>query len=462
MALSLEDGVTYLNHVFRKLQVAIAVAVIRTRPETCSTEEYITSLKASVLQQPFCLPENVLHGGQDCHMRDISQQQEALFSKLWAVVPTDYGDMSKEKIRENSNEIDISQDIPLRESLDKNAEDNKSDDDSEADANVRFIEAVVQLKSFINSRSTIPANKFKDVLELFLSPEALLEDNPVTGKSGRSWSNESIPCCALGYVLQSSETNELLCLSFERVLKYLGQSLNSQEWDGHDDNSLIAHAIKTIGQLIEMAGTGSESLTYCQNACLKFATTLIDQLTTDKDMNKAYIWERHCTLVLRLCKAGCLRDKMISHIIDAILKISEDFLNGLEQGETMRNGCGCCPSFEPHTLENCWYMFYVWKKLMASRNEAEKLGSDSPEAANFGDSQKSEVCNIGDLWRLNWKGSNTQKGAVESRHQFYTEQGSFDPNIVDKWREKLNHYIKALSFHLPLFTYELYECEKLL
>ncbi|XP_071455727.1 uncharacterized protein [Hetaerina americana] len=358
-------------------------------------------------------------------------------------------------------EMATSQDMFLNESVSKSIEFNESDDDEEADANVRFIEAVIQLKSIINSRSTISANKFKDVLELFLSPEKLGQSKSIIVRDKKIWSNESISCCALGYVMRSSETNKLLCLSFERVLEYLSQSVNSLDWDGDDENSLIAHAIKTIRQLIDLASVGSDGLTYCLYASLKFVTSLVDQLKDGKDMNQASIWERDCTLILELCKTRYLSDKMISYIIETILKISEDLKNGLENDKSTCNGCGCGPSFEPHSLENSWYMFYVLKKLMIFKKETAQQ-SVSPIPTSMSEVQHGEVCNIKDLWRLNWKGNDPHEGTGTPLRKFYAEQDSFESGIVVKWKDQLNHYIKLLSFHYPLFSYELYQSEKLL
>ncbi|KAG8225900.1 hypothetical protein J437_LFUL006132 [Ladona fulva] len=216
---------------------------------------------------------------------DIPSQQTALFSKLLAVFPNDSQEKSTEnKISENHDsdeEMEISQDLFVIESTENHADDD-SDGAEDADVNMRFIQSIVQLKSIINSRSSVSVKKFQDILELFVS----------SGESGLdverrlSFQNESVSCCALRFVMRSSETNDLLKFSLQKVLSYLNQSMNSSWWDGDDDTSLISHAIKTVKQLLDFASVGNECMGFCLETCLKFVTGLVDEIYNGTEINK--------------------------------------------------------------------------------------------------------------------------------------------------------------------------------
>ena len=185
--------------------------------------------------------------------------------------------------------------------------------------NLLFIQAMVQLKSVVNTCSHVPAPKLRNML-LAASADKSKETEeyhtepsigPVFSDRSRSQQLKVIPdfphsemgfgfgtnsstgvsSGVLKYIIHSSDTNRLLVRSVEAVLQYLGRSIltaNSesldlivQNWKG----SVLEYSVNVLVELVEHFAYQMEGQNECREICFSFFCNSVDGILNRDSLN---------------------------------------------------------------------------------------------------------------------------------------------------------------------------------
>lgn len=185
--------------------------------------------------------------------------------------------------------------------------------------NLLFIQAMVQLKSVINTCSYIPAPELRNMLlAACVDNSKETEDYQTETNSGHVFSDRSrsqqlsvipdFPHSEMGfgfgtnsstgvssgilkYIIHSSDANHLLVRSVEAVLQYLGRSIltaNSeslelivQNWKG----SVLEYSMNVLVELVDHFAYQGEGQNECREICCTFFCNFVNGILNRDSLN---------------------------------------------------------------------------------------------------------------------------------------------------------------------------------
>jgi len=194
--------------------------------------------------------------------------------------------------------------------------------------NLLFIQAMVQLKSVVNSCSYVPALQLRNVLLAASTgnsketEEYHTEPNTAQVFSGRSRSQQltvipdfqhsemgfgfgtnsstDVSSGILKYIIHSSDTNRLLVRSVEAVLYYLGQSILTadsesldlivQNWKG----SVLEYSVNVLVELVDHFAYQVEGQNECREICFTFFCNVVNRILDRDSLNMVNVNLNFC------------------------------------------------------------------------------------------------------------------------------------------------------------------------
>lgn len=198
---------------------------------------------------------------------------------------------------------------------------NNSDDllTEQNELNLLFIQAMVQLKSVVNTCSYVPAPELRNMLLAAHTGNSKETDEYQTEPSiGQVFSDRSrsqqltvipdFPHSEMGfgfgtnsstgvssgilkYIIHSSDANRLLVRSVEAVLQYLGRSIlttNSeslelivQNWKG----SVLEYSLNVLVELVDHFAYQGEGQNECREICFTFFCNVVNGILNRDSLN---------------------------------------------------------------------------------------------------------------------------------------------------------------------------------
>jgi hypothetical protein len=200
--------------------------------------------------------------------------------------------------------------------------DNNSDDASlmeQNELNLQFIQAMIKLKSVVNTCSYIPTTELQNILstvhtnngkeihELQIDcglgslisqrsrnqQHTVIYDFPYSGLGFGFGTNRpsGVSGGILKYLMCSSDANYLLVRSVEAVLQYLGQSILTENCESLDlffqnwKGSVLEYSLNVVLQLVDHFAQQGEEENECRSACFTFIRNVVDGILSTDSLN---------------------------------------------------------------------------------------------------------------------------------------------------------------------------------
>jgi hypothetical protein len=187
---------------------------------------------------------------------------------------------------------------------------NNSDDllMEQNELNLQFIQAMVQLKSVVNTSSYIPASELQNILltvntgnnkaveELQTDCGQVLDRSIIPSHSEMDFGfgtnrGTSVSSGILKYIIHSSNANRLLVCSVESVLQYLGQSILTEKLESLDlivqnwKGSVLEYSLDVLIQLVDHFARQGEEQNECREVCFTFIRSVVDRILNNSSLN---------------------------------------------------------------------------------------------------------------------------------------------------------------------------------
>lgn len=189
---------------------------------------------------------------------------------------------------------------------------NSSDDllMEQNELNLQFIQAMVQLKSVVNTCSYIPASELQNILLTvntgnnkevkefqtdcgYGSDRSIIPNFPHSEMDFGFGTNRgaSVSSGILKYITHSSDANRLLVHSVESVLQYLGQSILTEKCESLDmivqnwKGSVLEYSLDVVIELVDHCARQGEEQNECREVCFSFIRNVVDRILNTDSLN---------------------------------------------------------------------------------------------------------------------------------------------------------------------------------
>jgi hypothetical protein len=185
--------------------------------------------------------------------------------------------------------------------------------------NLQFIQAMVQLKSIVNTCSYVPAPELQNILlaahtgnsketeecqtdaslGLLFSDRSRSQQLAVIPDFSHSEigfgfgtnSSTSVSSGILKYIIHSSDANHLLVRSVEAVLQYLGQSILTEKSESLDlivqnwKGSVLEYSLNILVELVDRFAYQGDGQNECREICFTFFCSFVDGILSSDSLN---------------------------------------------------------------------------------------------------------------------------------------------------------------------------------
>jgi hypothetical protein len=184
------------------------------------------------------------------------------------------------------------------------------------DLNLQFIQAMVQLKSVVNTCSYVPAPQLRNILlaactgnsketeeyqiDSSIGPDrsrsqqlTVIPDFPHSemGFGFGTNSSTTVSSGILKYIIHSSDANRLLVRSVEAVLQYLGRSILTEKSESLDlivqnwRGSVLEYSLNVLVELVDHFAYQGEGQNECREICFTFFCNVVDGILNRDSLN---------------------------------------------------------------------------------------------------------------------------------------------------------------------------------
>jgi hypothetical protein len=185
--------------------------------------------------------------------------------------------------------------------------------------NLQFIQAMIQLKSVVNTCSYISTAELQNILSN-VHPNNSKENHELQTECGlgslishRSRNQQhtlihgfphsgtgfgfgtnrdsNVSSGILKYLMCSSDANYLLLRSVEAVLRYLGQSILTEKCESLDSffqnwkGSVLEYSLNVVLQLVDHFANQGEEENECRSVCFTFIRNVVDAILNTDSLN---------------------------------------------------------------------------------------------------------------------------------------------------------------------------------
>ncbi|XP_069680345.1 uncharacterized protein [Periplaneta americana] len=479
----------------RRIQIALALIIIKTKPEGVTSVQHAANIQArcrlkysdSVAEQPT---RNTIYYNH----KILPLQQNQLVSNLLGALPQLTVNPINYQFYASKNSPDYSQDMfDSQNKMKSNSvidEDGSIDDEDTRmelnEKNLQFIQAMVQLKSIVNSCSYVPAAELENILSSvspsteehfpesrsnFQLPDTLGSVIPNSstsqwntsdpGSSGMGLNskrdgNAIVSSGILRYIIHSSDANRLLVHSVEAVLDYLGHSISINDGDKLDSivrnwkGSVLEYSLNVMLELVENIACQGKERNECRDACIKFISNFIKGILYSDAMNMHPIWSQQCCILLEFGNSKCLCIDFLNFLIDSIQIISKNLKSNVTRTGTENKEEAL--DYKPGEIERCYYLFYLTENLLKKWKKFNlTVKKNKVASATSSHSRRTTVL---DLWRQNLSTS------INYTHP--EKAAEIEENPESRWKDVLEELVTNFTDEYVLITFYAFECLTLL
>ncbi|XP_023708421.1 uncharacterized protein LOC111864987 isoform X3 [Cryptotermes secundus] len=349
--------------------------------------------------------------------------------------------------------------------------------------NLRFIQAMIQLKSVVNTCSYISATELQNILLAVHTDDSKETDELHTdcghesliSHRSRNQQNTAIhnfPHSEIGfgfgtnrdcnvsggilkYLMCSSGANHLLVRSVEAVLQYLSQSIQTEKSESLDlifqswKGSVLEYSLNVVHQLVDHFAQQGEEQNECREVCFTFIRNVIDGILNADSPNMHPVWTQQCCIMVEMGNSKHLCTDFLNYLTDKMQNISRN----LKPKAASANNVESEDSFghKPGDIEKSFYLFYMTEKLLKKW----KTFQSSNRSVNKNDTSQVYGANILELWRQNWS-------LPKSNANSSGRNDSIEQNPASKWKDVLEELVINFTEDYPFITLYAFQCLELL
>ncbi|PSN35916.1 hypothetical protein C0J52_07171 [Blattella germanica] len=467
MDIDLEYSVkAFIKANIRRIQIALALAISRFKPDGLTAVQFAANIQARVrLKYLNCEISKSIDQSQFGDEKMLFLQQKQLLTRLRGILPQSFIERPTvtntfQLLTGYSNDVFI-----FGETLETDIEDEDGRLVNHHEFNLRFIEAMIQLKNIIESSSYVSASRLQDIFlkfpyhsgynrkeihndsynsKLFMSTLSIATNPNHTVNNG----NMLLPNGILGYIIHSSDTNILLLQCVKAILNRLEHNLLTdnttllkttiQNWKG----SLLEDSLKVVFQLVNnTTGNGQRKNEYYK-ACLVFIHKIIEHLFSNDSLNMHMAWQLRCCILTEFgnCKYLCI--EFLDYLIREVRKMCKKFKN---DNKMKTQTLYCSPS----EGEKIFYLFYMIETLLKKWKKFSLFNKNSNQRP-----PEFRTATVVDLWRRSWHTPNDDK--------LSSMPDENDDERIWEWREILEDVIIDFSENCSFMAFYTWKCLDLL
>ncbi|XP_073990249.1 uncharacterized protein [Rhodnius prolixus] len=421
------DFKSFLQNIYLKVCIAVAISIIRSKPTNLSLNEYVENIQNACLREWQNTNEVV-----SFENRIISVQRNNVLKVINNLLPScsyqDDSDLGSEEWFPS-----ITDDIKLPKTFD--GCDSSSDNESLADDNAEFMRALIKLKFAVNSRKTLILKRSNSTKQTNLSLHSLKEIEPIPNKtfsneidsglasietSANTCEYRSFSTSLLRYVTNSSKTDIIVEKCLQTVFNYI-------------KNSLTKHAVICFNywkdSILENIFNILKEVSFdgiCSDAIISFLESVLESIWNSEDINKHIDWEYQCIMLNELCCTLIICENTLKFLINklntAVEKVNEMKTTLLKTSDQY------LIEKMPHFIDMTSVLLLKWKRFYdkQTKSSSNNLDNNEPEKA------------ITNIWKKKW---NVELDNIES-----------EENMIKNWKETFEKLIVCTTKNYPLIS----------
>ncbi|KAK9508050.1 hypothetical protein O3M35_007797 [Rhynocoris fuscipes] len=389
----------FLQSIYNKVCIAVAIYVVRSKPDHLSLDEYIKEIRENCLRDWKDKNEGVFE------KRILSVQRDNQIAKINNFLP-----MSQDVSEFGSEDWfpNLIDDVDLPNAV--HDYDSSSDNSTEIDDNAKFMNGLIKLKFAVNTRDKLTVKRTKSIV----SSEKPFNQNSNEADSGfdsfgrnsnNSYDQKTYSTCLLRYVTNSEDTDVLISKYLESIFNYVKKLFNK-----HTMMSFNYWKDSTLEKLFSVLREVSSD-EICSDAIVRFIENTLEDIWKCEEINKNLEWEYQCLMLTELCCTYDICYDILKYLMNKIddmyeriktmpsllLEISDQFF--IEK----------IPYFIQitSTVLLKWKRYYKRKKRTVS-NDTNKL--------------------VTNLWQIKWLDEENKKNDLEDM-------------IIRNWKESLEKLV---------------------
>uniref|UniRef100_A0A0A9YNF4 GRIN2-like protein n=1 Tax=Lygus hesperus TaxID=30085 RepID=A0A0A9YNF4_LYGHE len=315
---------SFVQQIHNKVSIAVAIAVIKSKPDNVTTEEYVRDLQSRVLKewQKNPVPDIFEDKLVSIHLNKAAQDVAEVLPNSPVVESDDSPvDLASSNVLENLPGCRSPSPIPNEEVIEEHG---------------AYFQSLVRLKFAVETRKTVPFDSVRDFIEGTKSHSGNVKSNiPGFGsprKSSISQDSGVVSSAANGSkvpnsvssslfrsITHSADTEALITKSSQSLLGYVRSAVFSTPFDSY---------YRWKGSLLEktcdiLARSSMDS--QCRTAIGSFLASSLDQIWMIDDVIKSFAVEHQLMILSTLCGVADVCSSALNNVMSKFDEFSETF-----------------------------------------------------------------------------------------------------------------------------------------
>ncbi|KAF6213708.1 hypothetical protein GE061_011430 [Apolygus lucorum] len=398
---------SFVQEIQNKVSIAVALAVIKSKPDNVTAEEYARDLQNRVLKEWQKNPVPDIFEDKIVSMRlNKAAQDVAEVLPSSPVVESDESpvDLDSSNVLENLPSYRSPSPIPNESVIEEHG---------------IYFQSLVRLKFAVETRKTVPFDSVRDFIEGAKSHTGSVKSNiqgfgsprkstisqdsgVVSSAANGSKVPNSVSSSLFRSITHSAETEALIAKSSQSLLSYVRSAVFSTPFDSY---------YRWKGSLLEKTChilTCSSVDSQCRSAVVSFIASSLDQIWMIDDGIKSYAVEHQLMILSTLCGLVDVCSSALNNVMSKFDEFTERFSSNELPSPTDVHKVEKIP----HFLRFAEILFASWRRRVTKRLK-------NSEEANTSSSSLTK------LWRLK---SDVLAGSSLDKNEIV---------LLKSWRETL-------------------------
>ncbi|XP_034244739.1 uncharacterized protein LOC117647210 [Thrips palmi] len=500
MAFSGNQLDAFKQDVYRRIQIAAAVHLIKTTPKGKTHEAHALDiqqkLKLRWLNSTLFQSD---HSSNICiNQHILRQQQEALKLRLTAVEPQSnqhiFEDNSSHLQKDALTQIKHVSNEALLYWSDLNTH------RYEIQANANFIQGVVHLKALAETQSTVPIQQYISSVSKMVTnnrnkviPSGSVECNtatelPSSDDSGfynvkeyqsssvtpQGENSSSVASSMLLYIISSCNADQLLEKSIQAILNQMRNlaSGNEIEWPAsklHEvmdqwTGSIHQQAMEVLHAIMGEQTVLSDILASSKDVCFTSIREIIDDIFKNISHNISFqTKENQMMMILQLSEAANLWYPTLELVFSNLAGLTSKIKKGQECSDetVMTSSRTRSLAHQRHKdtqlIHQSFSLFRLLKVLITNRHIKHKEDQSAAVESKSTSTQAAHK-SVAGLWRKHYESHNDSKVPMSSA----THRLGPTRSTLRHWRNILEDLFQEILYKHPLVAVIIYDCVQML